>query len=172
MQSYMLTHHIPQRNRIMTFAQSAAYRLPPSRHIIDGFRLDTLAYDPAGTFPNVGPFSGSFLYSNTCTKHPSSSDIYMGNSAGQFCKWQAANPGEWSRIKDMSDGGEPAAVVTWMGAGLRDAVQAYLVTGAPTFPLVEYRPVNRCRTPIAPPVIVSVQPGETDVTVTLAEPPG
>jgi hypothetical protein len=91
------------------------------------------------------------------------------SAAGQFCKWQAANPGEWSRIQGYAaTGTEPLNIVTWFGGGVRDLVTSYLAAGGPPFTLVVYSPPNRCKTPLAAPVVTGVTPGETDVTITIA----
>lgn len=89
--------------------------------------------------------------------------------AGQFCKWQPANPGEWSRLKGYAQTETlPTGIVTWFGAHILDDIQAYFATGAPTFTILPNTAPNRCRTPLAPPVITGVTPGETDATVTIA----
>lgn len=54
--------------------------------------------------------------------------LYNIQGAVQFCKWKAANPGEWSRLKGYlaaPSSSTPAIVVTWFGSALRDQIQAY-----------------------------------------------
>lgn len=54
--------------------------------------------------------------------------LYNIQGAVQFCKWKAANPGEWSRLQaylGAPSTSPPGIVVTWFGAALRDAIQAY-----------------------------------------------
>jgi hypothetical protein len=90
----------------------------------------------------------------------------MLQNAGQFCKWEAANPGEWSRLQGYAATEvQPQSIVTWLGSGLRDEISAYFATGAPPWTILKNYPPNRCKTPLPPPVIASVTPGETSVTI-------
>ncbi len=94
--------------------------------------------------------------------------------AAQFCKWKAANPGEWSRLVAYAASGTPAqTIITWLGGSILNQLQAYFVTGAPTFALPrDPLPPNSCGGKlIAPPVVSGVTPGETDVTVTVTTTP-
>jgi hypothetical protein len=89
--------------------------------------------------------------------------------AGQFCKWQPANPGEWSRLKGYAQTEiPPTNIVTWFGGSIRNWLEAYFVTGAPTFTILPNLAPNVCKTPLPPPVVAGVTPGETDATVTIA----
>jgi hypothetical protein len=93
--------------------------------------------------------------------------------AAQFCNWKKANPGEWSRLKAYAEtGGAPANIVTWFGGHILNDLQAYFATGAPEFIIQPNNAPNICKTPLAPPVVSGVTPSDTDVTVTLEEPPG
>jgi hypothetical protein len=91
--------------------------------------------------------------------------------AAQFCKWRAANPGEWARLKIFAGTGDVdnINVVTWLGSSIKNTLEAYLATGAPPFVIQPNTAPNVCKTPLAPPVVGSVTPGETDVTVTIEE---
>lgn len=93
--------------------------------------------------------------------------------AAQFCKWRSANPGEWTRIKGYASTATiPTNIVTWFGSSLRDEVQAYLITGAPTFTMPTNTAPNACSGKLVkPPVIVGVEPGQTDATVTVTTTP-
>jgi hypothetical protein len=92
--------------------------------------------------------------------------------AAQFCKWRAANPGEWSRLKGYaSSGTPPASIVTWLGASIKNDLEAYLATGAPTFTIGANTAPNVCRTPIPAPAVSGVTPGQTDATVTITTSP-
>lgn len=86
----------------------------------------------------------------------------------QFCKWKAANPGEWSRLRALAltPGGTPQ-IATWMGTAVMNQLQAYQAVGAPPFELQIQLPPNACGGKlISAPVIGGVTPGQTDVTVT------
>lgn len=92
--------------------------------------------------------------------------------AAQFCKWKAANPGEWSRIKGYAETGTmPTNIVTWLGAHIMQDIQAYFYTGAPAFTIAPNTAPNVCKTPIPAPIISGVTPGQTDATITI-EPGG
>lgn len=93
--------------------------------------------------------------------------------AVQFCKWKAANPGEWARLMAYSEtGGTPASIVTWMGGHIRDDLEAYFATGAPEFIIKPNTAPNICGGKIvAPPVVAGVTPGQTDATVTIQTTP-
>ena len=94
--------------------------------------------------------------------------------AVQFCKWKAANPGEWARLNSYmhsKDEAEASNIVTWFGASLKNQLQAYFYTGAPEFDLIVNNPPNACGGKlVTPPRITGVTPGETDVTVTVTTP--
>jgi hypothetical protein len=91
--------------------------------------------------------------------------------AAQFCKWKSANQGEWSRLKAYAASTTPPMdVVTWLGSSILNQLQAYFVTGAPSFVMPVNDAPNKCRTPLPPPGIASVIPGQTDVTVTVSSP--
>lgn len=93
--------------------------------------------------------------------------------AVQFCKWKAANPGEWSRIKTYAETATmPTNIVTWLGAHIMQDIQAYFYTGAPAFTIQPNTAPNVCKTPIPAPIIAGVTPGQTDATITIAPPPG
>lgn len=88
--------------------------------------------------------------------------------AAQFCKWRAANPGEWSRLKGFaSTRAAPASIVTWLGASIKNEIEAYFATGAPTFTIGPNTAPNACRTPLPAPAVSGVTPGQTDATVTI-----
>lgn len=91
----------------------------------------------------------------------------------QFCKWKAANPGEWNRLSAYSSSGTPAqSIITWLGGSINNSLAAYFVTGAPPFTLQITLPPNACGGKlIKPPIISGVTPGETDVTVTVTTTP-
>jgi hypothetical protein len=90
--------------------------------------------------------------------------------AVQFCKWRAANPGEWSRLQAGARSGvQAASIVTWMGSAVRDQLDSYRYAGAPPFELAIVLPPNACGGKLlAPPAIAGVTPGPTDATVTIA----
>jgi hypothetical protein len=77
--------------------------------------------------------------------------LYNIQGAGQFCKWKAANPGEWTRIKAYINTRTTAQVTTWFGASLRDQVQAYLAADGPTTTMPANNTPNACKTPLSPP---------------------
>lgn len=90
----------------------------------------------------------------------------------QFCKWKAANPGEWSRLKAYaSTETTPTGIVTWFGGHIYNDLQAYFATGAPTFTIAPNTAPNVCKTPLPPPVVAGVTPGQTDATVTIQTTP-
>ncbi len=96
--------------------------------------------------------------------------------AVQFCKWKAANPGEWSRLKTYAATGgttPPSQIVTWFGSSIRDDLLAYAVIGAPGFALeLTNPPPNACTGKLVkPPIVLGVTPGETDATVTVTTTP-
>jgi hypothetical protein len=88
--------------------------------------------------------------------------------AAQFCKWRAANPGEWQRLREMAQTGTTAQVRSWMGAAIRDVLQAYAEAGGPTFTIAPNESPNVCRTPLPAPQLDVVSVDETSVTVTIA----
>jgi hypothetical protein len=90
--------------------------------------------------------------------------------AAQFCKWRAANPGEWSRLRAYAEApSTKPAITTWFGVGLRDVLEAYSVLGAPPFTIVPNTAPNRCRTPtLAAPVVAGVTADASTATVTIA----
>jgi len=93
--------------------------------------------------------------------------------AAQFCKWKAANPGEWTRLTGYASTGTHAErIVTWFGASLLNNLEAYFAIQAPTFslPLVPLPP-NACGGKIIAPPVVGVTPGQTDATVTITTTP-
>jgi hypothetical protein len=90
--------------------------------------------------------------------------------AAQFCKWKAANPGEWSRLKGFAQTKTPPTnIITWFGGAQLNALEAYFATGAPTFTIQPNTSTNVCKTPLTPPTVAGVTPGETTVTVTIEE---
>lgn len=93
-----------------------------------------------------------------------------GYQAGQWCKWQAANPGEWSRLQAYAANPvvPPANIISWFGGWIYDQLQAYTALGAPPFTLSPTPAPNRCKTPtLAAPVVGGVTPGPSTVTVTV-----
>ena len=84
--------------------------------------------------------------------------LYNIQGAGQFCKWKASNPGEWTRIKEYLSSRTPAQVITWFGASLRDQVQAYFEADGPVTIMPENTAMNICKTPLAPPTDLTVGP--------------
>lgn len=94
--------------------------------------------------------------------------LYNMQGAGQFCKWVAANPGEWNRLKAYAESGTPPiGIVTWFGGHIQNDLQAYFAAGGPPFTILPNTSPNKCKTPLSPPVVTGVTPGQTDVTVTL-----
>lgn len=101
-------------------------------------------------------------------------NVSLSNLQGalQFCKWKAANPGEWSRLKGYATTGTaPTAIVTWFGGHIQNDLQAYFAAGGPPFTILPNTAPNVCKTPLSPPVVTGVTPGETDVTVTVTTTP-
>lgn len=99
--------------------------------------------------------------------------VSLGNlqGAGQFCKWRSGSPGEWSRLKAYAQQGAaapPANIVSWFGNHIFNDIQAYFAAGGPPFTIMPNTAPNACRTPLPPPVVQGVTPGQTDVTVTVA----
>lgn len=83
--------------------------------------------------------------------------LYNMQGAAQFCKWRAANPGEWSRVKAMFLSPQkqpPSGVVTWFGASLRDLSQAYAYAEGAPYTIPPNTAPNACKTPLAPPTNV------------------
>lgn len=98
--------------------------------------------------------------------------LYNLQGAGQFCKWQVANPGEWARLQSYAQSNIPATnIVTWFGNSIQNELQAYFATGAPSFAISPNTAPNRCRTPLRPPIVSGVTPGQTDATVTVTTTP-
>jgi hypothetical protein len=98
--------------------------------------------------------------------------LYNLQGAAQFCKWRAANPGEWSRLKGYAQTETaPASIVTWFGGSIKNDLEAYFATGAPVFTILPNTAPNACKTPLAPPVVAGVTPGQTDATVTVTTTP-
>lgn len=95
--------------------------------------------------------------------------LYNLQGAAQFCKWRAANPGEWQRLKTYAaEGGVQTNTATWLGASILNELEAYFALGAPAFVIAPNNAPNRCKTPtLAPPVVAGVTPGQTDATVTI-----
>ena len=93
--------------------------------------------------------------------------------AVQFCKWRDANPGEWSRLKGYSSTGtQPEQIVTWMGGSIKNELEAYFVTGAPTFTIQPNTAPNACTGKLVkPPLVTGVTPGQTEATVTVTTTP-
>lgn len=118
-------------------------------------------------WPGVFMTSGECFAAGTI-RYVSFTNLY---NAGQFCKWQAANPGEWNRLQQYAkDKVTPTNIVTWLGGHIKNDLEAYFATGAPTYTMAFTPPPNRCKTPIAPPTVTGVTPGQTDVTVTVTSP--
>jgi hypothetical protein len=99
--------------------------------------------------------------------------LYNLQGAAQFCKWKAANPGEWTRLKGYSaTGTAPTGIVTWLGGHIQNDLQAYFAAGGPTFTILPNTAPNICGGKlVTPPTIVGVTPGETDATVTVTTTP-
>lgn len=94
--------------------------------------------------------------------------LYNLQGAAQFCVWKRANPGEWSRLRGYAQTeAPPQNIVTWFGAAIRNQLEAYFGTGAPPFTIAPNTAPNICRTPLPPPAISGVTPGQTDATVTI-----
>lgn len=94
--------------------------------------------------------------------------LYNLQGAAQFCVWRKANPGEWLRLKTYaSDGQAPQRIVTWFGGSIRNQLEAYFATGAPMFSIQPNTSPNVCKTPLPPPAVRGVTPGQTDATVTV-----
>lgn len=96
--------------------------------------------------------------------------LYNLQGAAQFCKWKAANPGEWSRLKTAAQSGErPTSIATWLGASIGNMLEAYDVTGAPPFTIAPNTAPNACGGKlVAPPAVGGVTPGQTSATVTIS----
>jgi hypothetical protein len=99
--------------------------------------------------------------------------LYNLQGAAQFCKWRGANPGEWSRLKGYAQTNtSPLNIVTWLGGSIKNELEAYFVTGAPTFTIQPNTAPNACTGKLlAPPVVAGVTPGQTDATVTVTTVP-
>ncbi len=93
--------------------------------------------------------------------------------AVQFCKWKAANPGEWSRLSSYaSTGTHSTQIVTWLGGSIQNELEAYFGTRAPPFTLQITLPPNACGGKIIkPPIITGTTSGQTDATVTVTTTP-
>ena len=78
--------------------------------------------------------------------------------ADQFCKWRAANPGEWTRIKGyLSTGTVQTPIITWFGAGLRDVVQTYFAASGRPVAMPPNTAPNKCGGKlVAPPTGLTV----------------
>jgi hypothetical protein len=90
--------------------------------------------------------------------------------AVQFCKWRAANPGEWSRLQGYATSNTPPLnIITWMGAAVRQQLEAYFAAGGPTFTIQPNTAPNICGAGklVKPPVVAGVSPTDTDATVTI-----
>ena len=98
---------------------------------------------------------------------------YFSNlqGSGQFCKWKAANPGEWSRLQGFAQTNiAPVTIITWLGASIRNSLEAYFGTGAPTFTIPPNTAPNICRTPLKAPTIGKVTAGQDSVTIEIIPP--
>jgi hypothetical protein len=105
--------------------------------------------------------------------------LYNLQGSAQFCKWRGANPGEWSRLNSYAASATlPQNIVTWFGASIRNEIEAYFATGAPTMSyqtpggtVAGIQPntsQNACTGKVlAAPSIQGVTPGQTDATVTI-----
>jgi hypothetical protein len=126
----------------------------------------------SGEMP-CGDFGGILMTSGECFAAGTIRFVGLYNlqGAAQFCKWRAANPGEWTRIKTYAGTGDKTNVnvVTWLGGSIVNGLEAYFVLGAPVFTIQPNTSPNRCKTPLAPPVVAGITPGETDVTVTIED---
>lgn len=118
---------------------------------------------------------GVQLTSNECFAAGTIRNVSLQNlqGAGQFCKWKAANPGEWNRLLNYA-GTEAApnpVIVTWFGGHIYNDLQAYFAAGGPTFTIQPNTALNICKTPLRPPTVTGVTPGQTDATVTVTTTP-
>lgn len=94
--------------------------------------------------------------------------LYNMQGAAQFCVWSKANPGEWLRLQNYAKTNTlPSDIVTWFGGHIKNDLQAYFAAGGPAFTIQPNTAPNRCKTPLAPPAVTGVTPGQTDVTVTV-----
>ena len=127
-----------------------------------------------GTQMGCEDWSGSFTQ-RECFAAGVIRNVSLGNLQGalQFCKWKAANPGEWSRLKNYSETQQAPnpAIVTWFGGHIYNDLQAYFAAGAPTFVIQPNTAPNICKTPLPPPTVQGVTPGQTNATVTVATTP-
>jgi hypothetical protein len=157
----------------MTLAEKLAAGAIGAALLVGGVGTSTLLTSeqsvPAGTM-NCEDWSVQ-LTQGECFAAGAIRNVALSNlqGAAQFCIWRKANPGEWSRLKSYAETeNPPEQIVTWFGSGLRNLLEAYFATGAPTFTIVPNTAPNICRTPLPAPVVSGVTPGQTDVTVTIA----
>lgn len=113
------------------------------------------------TFPACGE-GGPQIDTGLCgAQNAIKAFFHNAQGAGQFCKWKAANPGEWSRVKNMMNNPQtnpPDGVVTWFGASLRDLTQAYAWAQGSAYIIPPNTAANICKTPLAPPTNLRVTP--------------
>jgi hypothetical protein len=130
---------------------------------------DVVTADPQ---PGCNDWPGVQLTYGECQAAGTIRFVALTNLQGaiQFCKWRGANPGEWSRIQGYAETEVlPTNIITWLGGSIKNELEAYFVTGAPTFTILPNTAPNACTGKlVAAPVITGVTPGETDATVTIA----
>lgn len=127
---------------------------------------------PTSQTQNCEDWIGSFT-SGECFAAGIIRFVFLTNvqGAAQFCKWKGANPGEWSRLNNYAQTGTtPTNIITWFGAALKNMLESYFATGAPAFTIQPNTAPNICKTPLSPPQIVGVTPGQTQATVTVTSP--
>lgn len=128
-----------------------------------------VATTPAANCEYPGPQNAQACFAAGVIRNVSLSNL---QGAAQFCKWRSANPGEWTRLKGYaSSGTKPTQIVTWLGAHILNDLEAYFAAGAPPFTIAPNTAPNVCRTPLAPPIVAGVTPGQTDATVTVTTTP-
>lgn len=116
----------------------------------------------------AGTFTAGECYASGTIRYVALTNL---QGAAQFCKWRAANPGEWSRLKSYALTGDRAtSISTWLGASILNEIEAYFATGAPVFTIAPNEAPNTCGRGklVAPPTITGITPGSGTVTVTVA----
>lgn len=116
-----------------------------------------------------GPLNSQACFAAGIIRNVSLSNL---QGAGQFCKWKGANPGEWAALKTYAETNPttPPRIITWFGGHILNDLQAYFAAGGPEFTILPNTAPNVCKTPLAPPVVTGVTPGESTATVTVTSP--
>jgi len=94
--TYLTPCHCVPRNRILLPMGYALWGTAGSSKM-DGFDLDKLAYDPAGSFPDC-PAWGAYPPCASIATHPVTGDIYVGEyNKDAWYRWSSAS-NTWDRI--------------------------------------------------------------------------